>query len=832
MKYVVLFFLLLKLTPVFSKVPVIVYNEGAGRTINLAAKELQRYIYLRTGELPEVKSMRTHEMQPANSVWVGTAGEVQVKDKRVNVGLKGDAYQLLSVGEQRLLIIGGTEIAALYGTYKFLESTGIGFALDDDIIPDVKLKNVQLTGFNKVYTPSFELRGIQPFHDFPEGPDWWNEDDYKAIIGQLPKMGMNFIGFHTYPSVGVFRGWYKPEPIVWIGTKEQFDESNGHVRHAYPVLHANTNDSTWDYYPKKTSDFSFGAAQLFETDNYGADYMKGVSNWPHTPEENITIFNKMGDLLHNAFSVARELGIKTCIGTETALTIPAEVKQTLPVGRGDSTRQALYEGIFSRIKATHPLDYYWFWTPEDWTWEGERPGETDYVKRDMQSAVAAARAVKVPFTLATCGWVLGPSRNRAEFDEFLPKEMPFGVINRQQGYTPVEPAFSKVKGRPKWEITWMEDDPALICPQFWAGRTRKDAQDAYKYGCTGLMGIHWRTKNLSPNFMALAKAGWEADMYTEVVPADKRDYPVADLYREWADLQFGSAAGKVIAPIFQQFDGAAPVRPEVTDFTSNFPRAGIWGIKGPGLIIANRLTWDSVSKGYQFIAAYERCEKLVRTPGQKENYGYWLHTFYYARALSKVGCLLGQMDTVAKQLVVNKSKLLGDSLLVLRDSTAKVWEEMMTALLQTVNTTGEMGTIANIEQHNMQRMQYLTRYDSLIGVVRGSVPILVLSKEYKGPARIVVTTKRTMLAAGESLDMRVRVLAGKAVKGVTLHWRELGGKEYQEVAAVHEGANVYQVHLGSEMINGENFEYYITAVIAGEGALRYPGYGERTVVVW
>jgi hypothetical protein len=45
---------------------------------------------------------------------------------------------------------------------------------------------------NEMGSPLFELRGIHPFHDFPEGPDWWNEDDYKAIISQLPKMRMNF----------------------------------------------------------------------------------------------------------------------------------------------------------------------------------------------------------------------------------------------------------------------------------------------------------------------------------------------------------------------------------------------------------------------------------------------------------------------------------------------------------------------------------------------------------------------------------------------------------------------------------------------------------------
>ena len=51
----------------------------------------------------------------------------------------------------------------------------------------------------KILPKDLKLRGIQPFHDFPEGPDWWNIDGYKAVLAQLPKMRMNFFGLHTYP---------------------------------------------------------------------------------------------------------------------------------------------------------------------------------------------------------------------------------------------------------------------------------------------------------------------------------------------------------------------------------------------------------------------------------------------------------------------------------------------------------------------------------------------------------------------------------------------------------------------------------------------------------
>ena len=58
------------------------------------------------------------------------------------------------------------------------------------------------------------VRDAKPFHDFSEGPDQWNTDDYKMYMEQLQKLKMNFIGLHTYPN---------REPTVWTGTVDQFD---------------------------------------------------------------------------------------------------------------------------------------------------------------------------------------------------------------------------------------------------------------------------------------------------------------------------------------------------------------------------------------------------------------------------------------------------------------------------------------------------------------------------------------------------------------------------------------------------------------------------------
>ena len=53
---------------------------------------------------------------------------------------------------------------------------------------------------HSINTPTFDKRGLQPFHDFASGPDWWSEDDYKSILSQMAKAKMNFLGLHTYAS--------------------------------------------------------------------------------------------------------------------------------------------------------------------------------------------------------------------------------------------------------------------------------------------------------------------------------------------------------------------------------------------------------------------------------------------------------------------------------------------------------------------------------------------------------------------------------------------------------------------------------------------------------
>jgi hypothetical protein len=812
----------------------------------LAAKEIRRYLYLRTGELMEIRQSDSHETDKtgayiladkSNSVIYG-AENLDLSGRIAS--LSSQEYNISSIeikGKKMLFIAGGDSIGLLYGTYRYLETTGIRFHLHGDVIPDEKIA-LAIDSLNITGSPIFNIRGIQPFHDFPEGPDWWNLDDYKAIIAQIPKMGMNFIGFHTYPEK-VFRGWEKAEPMVWIGLKEDVND-DGTVNFAYPVMHSNTADSTWGYFRKKTSQFSFGADQLFDVDWFGADYMKNLSDWPHTDKENIEIFNTFGNILDNAFTLAQRLGVKTCIGTEIPLTIPAKVKEKLiEQGRDVTSEQTItevYEGLFDRIMKTHPLDYYWFWTPEGWTWEGENEGAVERTKMDFSYAVQAAENVNASFTLATCGWVLGPSEDRTAFDHILPKEMPFSCINREQGFAPVDSGFMRIEGRPKWAIPWMEDDPALVSPQLWVGRTRKDAVDAQNMGCDGLIGIHWRTEILSPNFAALARAGWETGDWKNQNVTVERDLPQSDFYLDWASSQFGKENAPVFAGIFSNLDGG----PEgMYSFQAKLYRTSTWMGTGPGGVFSNNQTWESISNEFDFVDEFAKLRDSVTGSGNIERFDYWLNVFQYTRQMAEVGCIFGSQDSIAEIIKTENSsqrKLeLANELIDLKNLVNEKWGIMVTFLLQYAGTTGDLGTIANLELHNQEQLKVLTRHDSLIAVITGNpAPENEFWTDYRGKPRIIVPTKRNILDKEESLNVKAIVLSESKMNSVILYWRHLGVKPFKEVFFSNVGRGVYSALLSDEEFRGNDFEYYIEAKTENENMI-YPGDAPdklMTVVVW
>ncbi|MHC4572830.1 MAG: hypothetical protein ACYS76_01645 [Planctomycetota bacterium] len=813
----------------------IVGPKEAAFAEQLAVKEIRRYLYLRTAELLPIIESDSELPAHTHLIVVGQKGRAVVRDLTAkNAALKSSVaslgaqqYQLkmLNIGNRRaVLIAGGDPVGTLYGTYRFIEHFGVRYYLHGDTIPDARIP-LELPELDERGEPLFELRGIQPFHDFPEGPDWWSTDDYKAVIGQIAKLRMNFIGLHTYPE-----GGHGPEPTVWIGLAEDI-QPDGTVKSGYVSSYANSLRGTWGYAPKKTSEYAFGADRLFERDDYGPEVMSGMVPLPKTPEESNELFNRVGNMLREAFEYAHALGIKTCVGTETPLTIPKVLKEHIKtLGKNPSDPfvvEQLYEGMFERIMKTYPLDYYWLWTPEGWTWAGTKEEQVLATQRDLLTAAGAVEDVKAPFTLATCGWVLGPPNDRAQFDRVLPKEMPFSCINRNVGFEPVEPNFARLEGRPKWAIPWLEDDPAMIIPQLWAGRARRDAADALKYGCTGLFGIHWRTRILGPNVSALARAAWEQAGWKVEITDEKtqRDMPVEDFYEDWALTQFGPEAAGPVAKLFTRLDGG-PLAVTRNRQEANLPRPSTW-VRGPGGIRPDHRPWQEVSAEYAFVEELAKQREKIKGAGNLERFDYWLKNFRYMRAIGKVNCTWARFDAAMEKVRAEKDRIKQQELArrtalpIRRELVAQV-ADVHRYLLATVTTNGAMGNVANWQQHILPKL--LTEPgDELAEILGADLPADAMpSTDYEGPRRIFVPTVRTQLMTGEDLKLKALILAQPQPKDVALYFRRMGKGEYRKVPLNHIARGVYSVTLPEEELKNSDFEYFIKVIWATGKDIYFP----------
>lgn len=180
---------------------VIVCPPEATAEVKLAAREVRRYVYLRTGTLMPI--------QPAGTGFTF----------KLDPALDAQQYRLTSDGSA-VTISGGSGVGVLYGAYRYVELLGVRFEIHGDVIPDERLQELPPVN-EETGKLLFELRGLQPFHDFPEGPDWWTTDDWRAFVGQAVKMRMNFIGLHTYPFHNQDLG---PEPTVWVGLPEDVND--------------------------------------------------------------------------------------------------------------------------------------------------------------------------------------------------------------------------------------------------------------------------------------------------------------------------------------------------------------------------------------------------------------------------------------------------------------------------------------------------------------------------------------------------------------------------------------------------------------------------------
>ncbi|MGI9441281.1 MAG: hypothetical protein ACR2N1_02380 [Rubripirellula sp.] len=835
-----------------SAATTIVYPVNGTLNELLAAKEVRRYVYLRSGELLEAKPVAS---LPASGglIVVAANGSTLLKSLRDPIGYEPKEGQTLlksvaADGRNVLVVSGADADATLLAAYRYAEKIGVGFDLAGDAIPDARAK-LSLSGFDEVGRPLFETRGIQPFHDFFQGPDFWNTRDYKSVISQLPKLGMNFIGLKTYPQYSIYEerveesGPTGPELTVWIGLPGDVNP-DGTVKWSYPAYFAHTKrpNRIWGSATLDTDRFSSPARHIFDRNDYGPDVM-GTQIYTDLAGQN-EAFNKTGAMFKNAFAHAKRLGVKTATGTELPMGVEKKGAETeadwvrgIPPALQTHLKEQgldpkdpkvvkdIYKGIFTRITKTHDLDYYWLWTWEVWQHYDMTPAQINAVKQDIALAREALAELGNPFQIAMAGWKIGSADNPAEFDDpkLLPYEAPImGLWDEAESFENLS------RQRKKWPATWLEEDWGLAQPQLDIGRIWSDAHAALKKGGHGLIAKHWRTRILSPNAGAMRDLTWAYGTTSappqRIIPKDKNSW-WGDYYKRWAITQFGLEAGPEAGAIFASLDKCG------INKSGGLPGINHWETESevdgdgssPAAIRPNEEeSWETAKKDYAFVEKLEALRPMVVGKGNQERFDYFLKTFQVMRLMGEFGVVRHQFERSMREDWYAQA-------LAARTKMARLFEKMMRLHLEKTTNASDLGEIVNLEILNWHQLLVL-KWDKQLeqGLGKPIPDSANPSTVYDGAPLIRVLGTETQINKGQPLELSLIVL-GTGDTPPVLKVRPLGRGAWQDVPVDHKARCVYSAVIPPQ---SDDFEYYLESgdtkfpVTAGSALPNY-----QTVVV-
>ncbi len=113
-----------------------------------------------------------------------------------------------------------------------------------------------------------------------------------------------------------------------------------------------------------------------------------------------------------------------------------------------------------------------------------------------------------------------------------------------------------------------------------------------------------------------------------------------------------------------------------------------------------------------------------------------------------------------------RTRLARELALPIRKQVLAAVADLHRYLLATVSTLGELGTVANWQQHNMPDLVFKPGQE-LAAALGSDLPADALpARDYQGEPRIFVPVVRTSLVAGEPLPLTVMIL-GPSPQGVS-----------------------------------------------------------------
>jgi hypothetical protein len=203
--------------------------------------------------------------------------------------------------------------------------------------------------------------------------------------------------------------------------------------------------------------------------------------------------------------------------------------------------------------------------------------------------------------------------------------------------------------------------------------------------------------------------------------------------------------------------------------------------------------------------------------------------------MGKFACSAGEINRLidrAKKDSLGERTQYRDRFVGLRSRQMQELEEIFFYLLRTVNTSGELGTIANWEQHNMTFFVLIPGME-IEKILHEKLPENCWpSRKVLERQRVIVPTLRNALRKGEDLHIRAILPSGE-IRSARLCWRQLGRGKFMSRDLTHVARGVWEATIAGREV-ADDLEYFLE-VRTPQDTLRYPVEAperNQTVVVY
>lgn len=745
-----------------------------------AVRDLQRVVYAATGTLLPIGRPKSGD---TDIIAVGHAAGADVDLSTEALGDQGYVLKTVRAGDRTVLVAAGaTPAATAYAVYELAEQFGAGFYLGGDCLPGER-REFALPQLDVMRKPVLEVRGVLPWYNFFNGPTAWNAEDYRAFVDQLARSRNNFLGFHSYDF----------EPFC------AYEDADGRLVDCAPLV--STETSTWGTVPMATSEFAAGTDRYFAREYFGADYSMDYED----PEEGVEAARK---LLADALHYARARGVRTCVGFEVSR---------------DPTEPQELDNLERRIAAvlrTYPmLDYIWIWEPEAMgihgvetpvmrsrfgayyrRWKNHFSGIDDVkrISEGVRMGIYARVAHRILMReaphvrLIVSGWGGDNHLHFTDFypglDAILPEDVIFAALDNIVVSDTVSAAYGRLsKNREFWPIPWFEYDGDQWMPQpntrVFAGAVR----DALSKGARGLLGIHWRTRDVEESHAYVSQFAWNPQL----------DYE--GFYREYAVRSLGD--------------------PQAAEMLTALQDCGYRWLGGGGQMECGTFDW---SVGAENGVERMRAALGLYRGGESERLRYlkytadWAENFNAAARLlhanGDVPKLLAKLRLENRQATDEERTRLSEMLAEARDSLAKG----LHALARRTSNRGELGVLATVNAKSWASLRDIIKQARELADVDLAGPL----PSDSGPFEVSSILRSSMAFAGEPFRISALVHSPPEGAQASVVHRTAGG-EWRKTPLSFVNLGRLEGHIPAEDVRGEVMEYYIL-VEAGEARATWP----------